>query len=200
MNEISGVGETQNITDGAVPCHDGQANPVHHFRYCPRCAAEGTFNLHDYSFKCPACGFYFFLNAAAAVTAVIFNDRGELLTVKRGVEPGRGMIDLPGGFVDPGESVEQALLREIKEELDLVPVSISYMGSFPNRYLFSGTTVFTVDCAFRCYVDDFSTLKHQDDVMDVSFARPQDIDLKAVPFVSVQQVIKKLIDEPSNFR
>lgn len=200
MNEISGVGEAQNTNDEALPCHEGEANPVHHYRYCPRCAAKGTFNLNDYSFKCTACGFYFFLNSAAAVTAVIFNDKGELLTVRRGVEPGRGMIDLPGGFVDPGESVEQAMLREIKEELDLVPVSVSYIGSFPNRYLFSGSTVFTVDCVFRCYVDDFSTLKHLDDVMDVAFIKPEDIDLKAVPFVSVQQVIKKLIYEPANCR
>lgn len=165
------------------------------YKFCPRCASPGNFNDHELSFKCPVCGFYFFLNSAAAVTALIFNEKGELLVTKRGIEPSLGMIDLPGGFVDPGESVEDALFREIREELNLSPSFISYYGSFPNHYPFSGCIVNTVDMAFICIVDSFEGLKSMDDVSDVIFIKPEGLNQDLVAFNSAKNIINKLIDE-----
>jgi NAD+ diphosphatase len=176
----------------------GVFNPSFHYIFCPRCSAKGTFINESNSFKCPVCGFNFFLNSAAAVTALIFNDEGDILIVKRGIDPFIGMLDLPGGFVDPGESVEEAILREIKEELDLVPSYFSFYGSFPNQYLFSGTIVFTVDMVFICTVDDFSTLKSMDDVSGVEFINLKDIDLDLVAFVSAKNILNRLKNERSH--
>ena len=170
-------------------------HPKYHYRYCPRCGAEGSFNEAEFSFQCPRCGFHFFLNSAAAVAAMIFNERGELLVVRRAVEPYKGFYDLPGGFVDPGESVEEALIREVGEELDLVPESFSYYASFPNRYLFSGAIVYTVDMAFKCFISDFSSMKFRDDIMGVDFIVPGKSTIEMAPFDSLQNFIKKLSDE-----
>ena len=53
------------------------------------------------------------------VDAVISDERGRVLVMERGTEPFRGSWVLPGGLVDPGETVEQACIREVREELGL---------------------------------------------------------------------------------
>jgi NAD+ diphosphatase len=168
-------------------------HPSNHYKFCPRCTAPGNFNNEDLSFKCPVCGFHFYMNSAAAVMAVIYNHEGELLIVKRGVEPSIGMYDLPGGFVDPGENAETALMREIKEELNLELSSFKFYTSFPNQYHYSGTIVYTVDLAFKCDVTDFSEMKFGDDIMGIEFMKPEEIDLHLVPFESAKNLLKKLI-------
>lgn len=170
-------------------------HPENHYKYCPRCGKAGEFNSQHYAFKCHSCGFQFYLNSAAAVVALIFNEKGELLLSRRGVEPEIGKLDLPGGFVDPKESAETAMMREIKEELDIVPSKIEYFGSFPNEYLFSGTIVFTTDLVFKCTVDDFSTLTFRDDIIGLEFIHPSKVDVDEIPFQSVKNIIKVLQNE-----
>lgn len=52
----------------------------------------------------------------------------ELLMVTRGTEPGRGRWSLPGGRVEPGETLAEAVVRELEEETDLVGVCGSMIG------------------------------------------------------------------------
>lgn len=171
---------------------DERFYPGNSFRYCPKCASLGTFNKDSYSFKCQSCGFNFFLNAAAAVTALIFDESGKLLMVRRGIEPAKGMLDLPGGFVDPGESAEAAIARELKEELGLIACDTKFFASFPNEYLFSGTIVNTVDLIFFCSVENLESISPNDDVASFEFHDIQKIDFDEIPFISVRNLIKKL--------
>jgi ADP-ribose pyrophosphatase YjhB (NUDIX family) len=53
------------------------------------------------------------------VGAIITDQAGRLLLVRRGREPGRGLWSVPGGRVEPGETDEQALVRELREETGL---------------------------------------------------------------------------------
>jgi len=165
-------------------------HPKYHYQFCPRCSTKGEFSEEEMSFRCTSCGFYFFLNSAAAVTGLIFNKDGKLLLVRRNVEPYYGKLDLPGGFVDPGESVEEALIREIREELGIVVHNFSFFGSFPNRYPFSGMVISTVDMVFECTVDNLNQIRVNDDVKGYEFFRPEDIDCEELPFISVRNIIK----------
>jgi NAD+ diphosphatase len=181
-----------------MPNNTEKTHPRLHYRYCPRCGHEGTFNSAEMSFKCSQCGFYYFLNSAAAVTALVFNEKNQLLFVRRGIEPGYGMLDLPGGFVDQDESAEQAIMRELEEELEIVPSEICYYGSFPNRYSFSGTIVYTVDLVFKCKLHDLSCLNAKDDIIGWEFRFVDEINPDEITFGSVKNILKNLSDEQKN--
>ena len=58
-------------------------------------------------------------SAVRCVGAIIFDPAGRLLLIKRGHDPGAGLWSLPGGRVEPGESDEQAVVREVAEETGL---------------------------------------------------------------------------------
>ena len=129
------------------------------FRYCPKCGSSHFVEASEKSRKCENCGFEFYLNPAAAVAAFILNSKNELLVERRKLEPAKGMLDLPGGFCDMGETVEQAMKREIKEETALDVVDMKYQFSQPNVYRFSGFDVRTLDMFFLCKVADETQLK-----------------------------------------
>jgi NAD+ diphosphatase len=158
-------------------------------RFCPRCSGRFV-PQPDFSFICEACGLHFFSNACAAVCALIFDGSGRLLITRRAKEPKKGMLDLPGGFVDPLESVEDALRREIREELGVDVTGIRYLCSFPNRYVYSGLTYFTIDLAFICGVDDVSSIKPADDVEAAFFVSPGKINLEEIAFESIRNIIQ----------
>nr|WP_051567975.1 NUDIX domain-containing protein [Draconibacterium orientale] len=94
-------------------------HPLKVLKYCPKCGSAELHKSGDRSLKCADCGFHFFINSSAAVAALVTDESGKLMLVTRGVEPNYGKLDLPGGFIDPLESAEDAVRRELKEELGL---------------------------------------------------------------------------------
>ena len=158
------------------------------FRFCPRCGSNFTVQ-DDRSFLCAGCGLHYFINANAAVCGLIIDEQDRLLLTIRGRDPGKGMLDLPGGFVNPLETAEEALKRELREELNLVIDSWRYLGSYPNRYVFSGLTYFTLDMAFVCQARDLSALKPDDDVAGALFVPVMEVDLGKIAFESIRTVI-----------
>lgn len=160
------------------------------FKYCPKCASD-KFDFDGVkAFKCQVCGFHFFPNSAGAVAAIIVNESGELLLTQRAFEPFKGMLDLPGGFVDPNERAENAVIREIKEELNLDVVSIQFLASFPNAYTYSGYTVSTCDLGFVCTIDNFDEITVNDDVSDYRFVSPDKIDFDEICSESMKEIIR----------
>lgn len=123
-------------------------HPLAVFRYCPVCGSE-HFPVNNFkSRKCRDCGFTYYANPCSATAAFIINDRQEMLVVRRAKEPAKGTLDLPGGFVDMGETVEEGMCREIKEETGLDVHDIQYIFSSPNVYVYSGMGIHTLDMDF----------------------------------------------------
>lgn len=163
----------------------------HGFTCCPKCGSS-SFLSRDKgrSFKCEECQFHYYINSSAAVACLIINTSGELLLTRRAFEPNKGMLDLPGGFVEPMESAEEAVIREIKEELNLKVSKMSYLVSYPNLYPYSNFVVPTVDLAYLCEVEGFESLIPDDDVASIEFIRPGKIDPKALCANSMRQIIQ----------
>lgn len=164
------------------------------FQICPVCGSDTIKPDSAKSVLCPACDFTYFFNPAAAVAAIIVNTKNELLVAVRASDPGKGQWDLPGGFVDPGESAEEAVRREIKEELNLDIKSTTYFYSMPNEYVYKQVTYTTVDLAFICQVDDFSDIQAMDDIEDVMFISANDVELEKFAFGSIRTIVSRYLN------
>ena len=85
--------------------------------FCRRCGAPLT-NVENHVYKC-ANDHILFANANPTVGMFLITDDNKIVLAIRGVEPRKGMLDTPGGFVDGEEPLEDALARELEEELSL---------------------------------------------------------------------------------
>lgn len=108
------------------------------YRFCPKCGGDLDFKrIREHEperLVCRRCEFVFFLNPKVAA-GTLFHLGGNLVLLKRAIEPGYGKWVFPGGFVDQGETVIEAAIRETREEAnvevqvhDLIDV-FSYAGS-----------------------------------------------------------------------
>ena len=163
------------------------------FTHCPACGSERFVPHNVKSSHCESCGFTYYVNASAAVASFIVNEYGELLVCRRGKEPVKGTLDLPGGFVDEQESAEEAIVREIGEELQAKVTELKYMFSLPNEYEYSGLTVPTLDMFFACTLEDTGNLVPSDDVADCFFVPLNELDPELFGLNSIRKAVKKFI-------
>ncbi len=127
------------------------------FRFCPVCGGK----LHSLSLKeiepdrlvCSACDFVFYLDPKVVACAIVELDR-KIVLLKRDIDPQKGKWVIPGGYVDRGEEVKSAAVRETEEEcglniqvLDLhgvysyrghIPVVVVYLASVISGDLMAG--------------------------------------------------------------
>ena len=90
------------------------------FKYCPLCATTLVEKpiYHALRSTCPACGFINFLDPKLVIVVVV-EYKGKLLLGRRNIDPGKGLWSFVSGYVDRGEKVEEAAIREVKEETNL---------------------------------------------------------------------------------
>ena len=169
------------------------------FQYCPSC---GTKNIQfkGNKFHCPDCGFIYYHNTAAATGCVIQAGENVVLLV-RGKEPATGKLDLPGGFVDPGEGALEGLWRELKEELGWQPALkpgqslidiFTLFASFPNIYPYKNIVYNTCDMFFTISVPELAEKDlrlEAGEIAGVRFIRPEDIKSEDLAFDSTRRAI-----------
>lgn len=157
------------------------------FRFCPRCKSslriEGNRVL-----TCPSCGFSYYLNPAPCNAAILLNSKNELLLVRRKYEPKKGLLDLPGGFLDLGETAEESMGREIKEELGSEITGLRYFGSFYDVYIYKGISYNTVSFVYEGKLSK-KVISPHDDISELVY-----VPLKTIPFdmLAFDSVIKAL--------
>lgn len=95
----------------------------------------------------PSCGFVFYLDPKIAVGTVIRTDANQIVLVRRAIEPGYGKWVFPGGYVDRGEEITLAALREAREEsglhvrIDHLIDIYSYAGRTPIVVVYAATKI-----------------------------------------------------------
>lgn len=163
------------------------------FKYCPRCGNESFGFRAENLLACGKCEFHLYRNAASAVAGLLLNEAGEVLLTIRAKEPAKGKYGLPGGFVDYRETGEEALKREIQEEVGLEVDEFSYLGSFPNKYDYKEVTYYTLDLFFFARVKDGQRIKHDpDELGGIEWKKLHDFDVELMAFESMRRAIRKL--------
>ena len=102
------------------------------FQYCPLCSSELRIKKEEGRARlfCPRCNWIKYENPLPSAAALVRDDEGGILLVKRGVQPGKGQWALPSGFVEIEETPEEACLRELKEETGLEGEILRLIGVY----------------------------------------------------------------------
>lgn len=143
------------------------------YKYCPKCAGLMS-KRHLSNPQCEKCNFVLFLNVRAVVCGFAIKN-GKVLLEKRAMEPEKGKWSVIGGFIDFGEQPEQALLREVKEEIGCDCKVGKLIGVMPvNYYQFKDETFCTLPIAYE--IEIIGEPKTSNEVSEVKW-----FDLNALP-------------------
>jgi len=155
-------------------------------RFCPLCAGALARqpvppDLREQA-VCAACGFVFYLNPKV-VAGTIPEQDGRILLTRRSINPGRGLWTFPGGFVDFGESVTDAAVRETFEETGL---KVDLTG-LHGVYSYPGAPVIIV---YRARVLD-GTLTTCAENDRVEWVAPAAVPWEALAFPSTREALRE---------
>ncbi len=167
------------------------------FRHCPACGAPDLAFDGCNRYDCRTCGFLFYQNTAAAC-GVILRYEDAVLLLRRGREPALGMLDFPGGFVDPGESAERAVQREIREEIGIDARDLRYFCSGPNRYRFHDVLYHTCDLVFTGTIDEPPRSLQTSEVDAYVLVKRAEIRIEEIAFPSLRSAMDEYISRWSS--
>jgi 8-oxo-dGTP diphosphatase len=142
---------------------------------------------------CPRCGAVHWIDPKLAAGCLIVRD-GRVLLVKRAIDPGIGRWTFPGGHVDRGETIEQAALRETREECGANAVIADLLGlfSYPGRPV--------VIAVYRAELSDGSPEPYAgDETLEVGWFTSEDVQSLPLAFRSVADSLSKLFGRAIEF-
>jgi len=160
------------------------------YKYCPFDGHElVTKTVHTReNLVCSFCGRTQYFNQLLTASALIFKDN-KFLVVRRAIEPFAGMLDFPGGFVEPTETAREAIVREVEEELHVkgkVVKLIEVLG--PDPYPFEGVIRQNADALYQVEIGD-EKLVPDDDVESIEWKSLSELSESDFAFPSHQQLI-----------
>jgi mutator protein MutT len=159
------------------------------YQFCPHCRGPLEKRLlkprEPQRLVCTACGFIFYLDPKLATLALIPYEGGIVL-VRRSIEPGYGLWVLPGGFVDLGETVPEAVVRETREETGLTV----QVESLFNVYSYPTSQTVLVAYLTR-YLD--GVLTPGDEESEARIFTPKDIPWQEIAFSSSRDALREYL-------
>ena len=162
------------------------------YSFCPMCGAD----LELRSLKpsepdrlvCVQCGFIFYQDPKVAVATIILAGNDDIVLVRRAIQPGYGKWVCPGGFVDRGEEVVAAAVREAREEagveirIDRLLNVYSYPGVAPVIIVYVATMI-------------GGTLTCDDECLEVRLFAPDDIPWEELAFSSTKAALHEFLSK-----
>jgi len=153
-------------------------------KYCPRCGEPATVD-YPRSINCPHCGYGAYYNPKPVAAAIPVTTSNEIVLLKRGFDPGKDLWTFPGGFVDLGESVEEAARREAQEELEIAIELTRLVGVYSRPedrvvlIVFAATTT--------------QAPRTTDEAPEVEAFKPDDIPWQELAFWSTTNALKDFL-------
>jgi 8-oxo-dGTP diphosphatase len=162
---------------------------VDNYKFCPQCGGRLEKRLlkptEPQRLVCTACGYIFYIDPKLSVIAIIPLDGGVVM-VRRAIEPGYGLWVVPGGFVDLGEVVEEAVVRETWEEtlLTVRPLRLLNIYSYRNHR--------TIIAAYVTeYVE--GVLTAGDETLEARVFKPSEIPWPQIAFSSTKEALREYL-------
>jgi len=154
-------------------------------KYCPLCSNKMLDKTIEGRKRqiCSACGWIYYENPLPCSAAFVQNERGDILLVQRGVEPGKGKWGLPSGFIEIDENPQQGCLRELKEETGLDGNISELIGVYSQE---SSLYKRVIIIGYRMEV--WGILQPGSDSMDAGYFPPDS--LPEIAFRSHREIIK----------
>ncbi len=147
--------------------------------YCSRCGAPLAFGVVEGEERprlaCPECGFIAYVNPRLVVTTLPVTDSGEVVLLRRGIEPGYGSWAQPGGFLEIDETVTEGAIRETLEETGLLVELGEIVG------LYSRPQAAIVVVAFEARIVG-GTFRTSREAIEIAPFRPDAIPWPAIAF------------------
>ena len=161
------------------------------FAFCPLCGGN-ELSRSEGARVCGRCGHRIFDNPIAAVAVFVFDAQDRVLLIRRAKEPAAGKWAPPGGFVDAGETLEQAAAREVAEETGVAVSQLSYVASFPNTYVYRGYARPVSDVFFSARADTSLVTLQAEEAGDHRLATLAEIDPDDLAFDSMRRALAML--------
>lgn len=162
-----------------------------YFHYCPKCKSVLDKKQHQL-IVCGQCGFHFYFGPHLANAVILENEHHEILLVKRKSEPKKGFWDLPGGFVEIDETIEESLHREINEELNVGITDFKYISSAFDTYLYNKIKYHTLCVVFSAKIIS-GQIRPADDVSSITFFPESRIPYDRIAFRGLKTGIKQYL-------
>lgn len=162
------------------------------FKYCPNCASDSIEFDDIKKYSCPDCGLEYYHNTASAVIAILVY-KGKIVFTIRNQNPSKGCLDLPGGFSDPDETAEEAVRREVKEELSVELEKIEYLGTFPNTYFYKDFQYTTCDVVYVSEISELPYNIEKEEISEIRLISPTEIPFDEIPFNSIKCCLSEFI-------
>lgn len=175
--------------------HHSHAEHEHHhhrpeFGFCPQCggtlARQRLKAIEPERRVCNACSFIFYDDPKVAACTIPIID-GRIVLLKRGIEPSYGKWVFPGGFLDRGERVEDAAIRETREEVNLHVETTRLL----NVYSYSGYPVIVIVYLVKVVGGE---LQAMDEALEVRTFAADEIPWDDIAFQSTRDALKDYLN------
>ncbi|MEA3488994.1 MAG: NUDIX hydrolase [Candidatus Omnitrophota bacterium] len=159
------------------------------YKYCPMCGSRLEWDFIEERDRqvCKSCGWINYLNPTPVVSCLVKNGKGELLLIRRGIEPCKGSWALPGGFIELNESLQEAGSRELREETGLSGKAGHLVGMEMQESRMYGT-ILTIGVEFAIESEDVSA---GDDAAEARFFPGEE--LPEIPFSSQRKLVEEFL-------
>jgi 8-oxo-dGTP diphosphatase len=158
------------------------------YRFCPACAGPLDSRVlkpgEPERLVCASCGQIIFMDPKVAVGTIIANGTGQIVLVRRAIEPGYGLWVFPGGYVDKGEVVTSAAIREAREEAGL-EIRIERLL---NVYSYAGRPLVVIVYAATAVGTELS---HDDECLEARWFAPDEIPWDSLAFDSTREGLRE---------
>ena len=169
--------------------HPEQHHPTPMFRFCPKCGGplnRQHLKAHEpQRLVCATCTFIFYDDPKVAACTIPIID-GKIVLLKRGIEPSYGKWVFPGGFLDRGERVEDAAIRETWEEVNL-KVEVTKLV---NVYSYPGYPVVVIVYLAKVITGE---LRAMDETLEVGLFTPEEVPWEDLAFPSTRDALTDLL-------